>query len=374
MWGRSLWLALPLILSSSALAEDLLVPDQFATIQAAIASAEDGDRVLVTPHASTAEGYSENLVISGMSLTLESASEEARVSVWGAFEVIDSLVTGGIALQVEDGAEVEVIRFLLWGSIVEEPESLGDSWERINGAVAALCSSSSVTFSDCLLRGGRGGDSSILDRTGSGAAGLQLENALRVEVTDSLIQGGEGGDWNIQPSGTIGGGGGNGGAALWCSDVGLLRIRSSEILGGDGGVMGTSSFPSGGGDGGHGIHSVANTSQVISETQMIGGDGGHGGWLSGSGGDGLRGESNTHVCISQVTAQGGEIGVGMNPGQPGVPFSFTEDSALGWEPALLEAALLGQHAMTASEELAADHNADGLIDVGDLVRVGLLDE
>ncbi len=49
MWGRSLWLALPLILSSSALAEDLLVPDEYPTIQAAIDAAEDGDRVMAQP-------------------------------------------------------------------------------------------------------------------------------------------------------------------------------------------------------------------------------------------------------------------------------------------------------------------------------------
>jgi hypothetical protein len=58
----------------------------------------------------------------------------------------------------------------------------------------------------------------------------------------------------------------------------------------------------------------------------------------------------------------------------GLPVVLSDDSAFCLDADSVVSHLLAQQILASPELLAADNNADGLVDVGDVVRVGLLDE
>jgi hypothetical protein len=126
----------------SADAADLLVPKQFATIQAAIDAAVGGDRVLVS-----AGTYSEQVNLSGKDIQLVGVDGAATTAIDG----------GGVRTVVLGNGEPATC--LVQGFTIQNGYTSSDG-----GGVSLV--SSSVTFSDCVFRSNQATASALYGAAG----------------------------------------------------------------------------------------------------------------------------------------------------------------------------------------------------------------
>ncbi|MBN1475486.1 hypothetical protein JXA47_01910 [Candidatus Sumerlaeota bacterium] len=131
--------ALLLGLSDALPATDLLVPDQFETIQEAIDASEDGDRILIGPGV-----HREHLMIDHRELTLEPIDSSTSVKIISP----DEFGPPFVALQVNNGARVTLRRLRIVGA--------GNTLEAQDGHIAIGCTDSEITVLNCEIEGGYG--------------------------------------------------------------------------------------------------------------------------------------------------------------------------------------------------------------------------
>lgn len=139
-------------ISGAALGADLLVPSQFATIQAAINAAAPGDRILIAPGT-----YNEALNLAGKPLTLESTAGPAVT-------ILTTAGTARILFGDVSAGEVRLVGLTFQNG--SAPDFGGGAWITApDGLVVENC-----TFTGCLVEFGGGG-------------------ALRVDGTPTVVTG-----------------------------------------------------------------------------------------------------------------------------------------------------------------------------------------
>lgn len=275
-------------LSLSTLAATLLIPAvvtvddtpgqgaDFATIQAAIDAAQDGDTILI------AGGSYPGFTADGRALSLVARPGES-VEVTGPAIVREVPAGGGFLLQGLDFAGAETIPLGITqndGLVSVEhcsaiPTDLGQfglasagiaignsadvrllsvtargqrgdpeiflAATAKDGAAAVRITESTVVLADADFRGGDGGNAAILGilDAGQGAPAIRTGDNSQVTVLGGLLEGGEGGyaDFCDCPGGLICGDPGNGGAAF--ENVGpqqnsVIEVFDAQLIGGEG--------------------------------------------------------------------------------------------------------------------------------------------
>jgi len=148
------------VLTTAALAADLRVPQDVATIQGAIDLATDGDRILIAPGA-----YLERIAIAGKSIVVESTDGAAAT-------VIDGGGTIGHVVSISGAADTVLRGLTITGGRGEA----GSNGAGPGGGVAIA--GASVLIEDCI----------VTDNTGIFGAGLSIDDAT-AEVRGTLFAG-----------------------------------------------------------------------------------------------------------------------------------------------------------------------------------------
>jgi uncharacterized membrane protein len=178
------------------------VPGDFATVQAAIDAAQDGDRVVVDPGT-----YHESIDFRGKLVALESRDGPAVTTLVGSpvanFESNETTaaVLRGFTLR-SSGFDLVHVRFA--GATID-----GNVIEGAHGVRAAI----DVSFSRVVIRGNEiRGQEATASR---GGAIFLFGTQTHAEIVDNLISGNRARE----------------GAGIWAQDVGALAIRGNRILG-----------------------------------------------------------------------------------------------------------------------------------------------
>jgi predicted outer membrane repeat protein len=272
----------------------------FATIQAAVDAAHDGDVILVR------SGSYGAVTIDGKSVRLI-ADVNAQVSIAGTLTVKNipaakSVVVAGIgvvggmqyptslpALALSN--DLGCVRFqscvLHGGTGVTGG---GCNPGGVGGAGAAIASSSRVSFSACQLFGGDGyGDTFVACLGGLGGSGGTM-SASSVALYDCVVRAGNGGGVDSQ----VNYHGGQGGEA-WLVNDQLLFASRTHFVGGSGG----SGFF--GGSGGDGLSVQTGASVELVSCTFAGGNGVSGdGGSDGSDGSGQSGAGSSHTFANSA--------------------------------------------------------------------------
>lgn len=252
----------------------------FATLQAAVDHALDGETLLV------AQGTYAGCSIDGKSLALI-AAPNVSVAIEGTLEVSSLPLGGWVVLagldvtgatrpapQQSDPA-LRLISNL--GNVRAQKcefnggagalSNSGSWWYHGAGGYGAIViESSRVAFSDCTLVGGNGGSQSsgnYESTGGAGGRGLDAQGS-RVVLYDSVLRGGRGGAGGSE--------GGDGGDA--CRALGLHTIASGASFTGGSGGNAWDFLPYQAGDGGNGVYADGNAQVRLLDCDTTGGAGG----------------------------------------------------------------------------------------------------
>lgn len=149
------------VLATTALAADLRVPQDVATIQGAIDQATDGDRILIAPGT-----YPERIAIAGVSIVVESTDGAAAT-------VIDGGGAIGHVVSISGAADTVLRGLTITGGHGEA----GSNGAGPGGGVA-VTGASTLVVEDCV----------VTDNTGIFGAGLSIDDAT-AEVRGTLFAG-----------------------------------------------------------------------------------------------------------------------------------------------------------------------------------------
>lgn len=343
------------------------VPDAaegIATITDALARCLPGDEVQI------AEGvWEEILVITTPSLTLRGMGEVSLRRKTG-----DSCATPPVTLLNTRNIHIENLKISGWCNYIIGGREIAPGAERISGACLALpvfppavgstavkVTNSTFYLSECELFGG-----------GSLRPAIEASSSI-LSASHCLFKGGAG--FNSTNYNSTGSGGGAG-AELSKS---VIYARQCVFSGGDGGdgFRNETDLPSRGGNGGRGIL-LSLSSAVLIDCAATGGDGGDGlglsiyGWIyGGDGGHGIMAINDSILIRSGASASGGAGGSGQHPGAPGQAVYLDATSQQALWPSLEEmaAALSGAYSLSPGEMARYDINQDQILDVADLVRI-----
>jgi hypothetical protein len=363
--GRFAWV-LPVALATAASAATLRVPEDFSTIQAAIDAAGPGDHIQVA-----LDVYGENLVIDGKTLFIDGA-----ISGIGLARVTASHVRSPeAALTIVHGAEVQITRMRFAGAGTDTVPMD----QALAGGVGIRCENSTATLLSCEVFGGEGsdGNGSFLNLNGrAGASAMFSSGESAVTLHNCQLTGGIGG--NGLPDVFSGGGtGGAGGAGLDARTGSFVRIADTELIGGKAGVPGFALEGSASGAaGGAAISALGPCSLLLKRSALTGGAGTSGigpFGPGGDGGDGVFGRLGVRVGQADNTFVAGHGGGGTPSGDDGRMFDFDSLSTLFTNPPAIAGFLIGGR-LVGPALVGADTNADGVIDVSDVVRALLVND
>lgn len=291
--GVLLGLALPAAGAGDVLVVDAAGGSPYATIQAAVDAAVDGDTVLVKPGSYAAFTVTQkdlSLVGDGSPLPIVTGESRVLNLFTNQAVLLAGLDLRGVklngapfpALTIADtlGA-VRIEDCLVQGAngLWCPGSGLGCPSPWPAGGVAAVVSrAADVTFARCVIQGGRGLDDHI-GQNNPGGDGLVIEGA-RVSLYASDVRGGRGGGHSGSPGFLADGG--NGGRGVFAIELGpepvVLHLSGTPIRGGAGGIGADCIDPSGWGGAGVQITgSGAGGAQLVRIAgNLIGGVGGCG--------------------------------------------------------------------------------------------------
>lgn len=172
------WLCAALLLcwggAGRSFAEDLLVPDSYPTIQAAINAAQPGDRVLVAPGS-----YSETLDFLGKAITVEGAGGPALTTLIGGVQFVNGegsdSVLAGLGVVPVPGEPGQGIHCLGSGPAIHDCWFTGHFGQHGSG-VRIEASSMSPVISGCRFEANHG-----LALYANGTGSITVENCQFVD-------------------------------------------------------------------------------------------------------------------------------------------------------------------------------------------------
>ncbi len=266
----------------------------FATIQAAVDAASDGETLLIAP------GYYGGFTVNGKGLTV--------IAPLGTVNISETITITGLSA-------AQAVRLSQLVVVIPGDAMSNTPAERVI-ALRGVGNQGQIWLQDCLFTGaiGVGSVTGVGEPGGAGAEFLQCAHVL---ASNCAFTGGTGG--GCVSSNCYGGSGGVGGSGVRANG-GQLSFQACTLTAAMGGTNGSS-----GGAGGHGLHAIGVAHTRATGTTFKGGKGGEA-WdflciKGGAGGHGINATSGeVKLLASPIIAGGAGNGQVCPDGSAGQPF------------------------------------------------------